>query len=90
MSAYNTVACQVTCPVCRKCGTFEVQFKFGDTWQYRYGVGDRLTWGGNDYGTRSPLVEVDGLGGPCPHCGSDYIDFIITVRDDIIMAVQSR
>ena len=30
-----------------------VQFKYGDTWQYDYEVGDVLKWGGNDIGVKN-------------------------------------
>ena len=39
----------------------KIQFKYGDTWQHEYSVGDILKWGGNDIGERdAKRVVVDG------------------------------
>ena len=49
----------------------EVQFKYGDTWQFDYGLGDELKWGGNDIGDRDfELVVVDGAA-DCPVCKTE-------------------
>lgn len=36
----------------------EVQFRYGDVWQYRYGIGDQIHRGGNDVGDPSETVAV--------------------------------
>jgi hypothetical protein len=48
-----------------------VQFKYGDTWQHKYELGDELRWGGNDVGRRTAgRVVVDGaLEGQPPVAG---------------------
>jgi hypothetical protein len=48
-----------------------VQFKYGNTWQLHYKVGEELQWGGNDVGEqgRSDVV-VDGIvETQCSNCG---------------------
>ena len=50
MSAYNTVVLpdEEKCPHCGAAIRRRVQFKYGDTWQHDYMIGDRIKWGGND------------------------------------------
>ena len=88
MSAFNTVETLTVCPVCAAEGRFEVQFKYGDTWQHHYQVGEPLRWGGNDVGVRgAALVVVDGIGGPCLNCGADFIESDVVIVDNIIESV---
>jgi hypothetical protein len=66
-----------------------VQFKYGDTWQYDYSVGDHLRWGGNDIGQPGAVeVVVAGIAEVCPVCGCDVEEeFEVWIRDDRIDAV---
>jgi hypothetical protein len=85
VSAFNTVSDNLCCPICGEVVPFEVQFKYGDTWQHAYRVGDRIRWGGNDYGTPSVgRVEVAGIGCRCPRCMADDLPFVIDVNDGVI------
>jgi len=62
MSAYNTVLTTLKCPSCEAENAVIVQFKFANTWQFQYRVGDALQWGGNDVGVQGALhVVVDGI-----------------------------
>ncbi len=89
MSAFNTLEVGARCPVCRKLGPFEVQFKYGDTWQHEYRVGDEIRWGGNDYGKRSAgTVRIEGVGGPCSNCSADDLSFAVTIVDNRIVSVE--
>ncbi len=89
MSAFNTVEGPVTCPKCGVAHDFEVQFKFGETWQHRYRVGDVLRWGGNDVGERgNKEVLVEGIGGPCPSCGTEFLDFDVLIVDNRVTEVR--
>jgi len=88
MSAFNVVQATVRCPVCGNEGGFSIQFKYGNTWQYTYSIGDSLRWGGNDIGRPGARrVVVEGIGGPCPHCGSDGLEFDVAVNLDRLVAV---
>jgi hypothetical protein len=74
MSAFNTVV-QPAEELCPRCGSLtqrRVQFKYGDTWQYEYAVGDRISWGGNDVGVPATLVKVLSYQEDCPVCGYDF------------------
>lgn len=89
MSAFNTVHAPVACPNCGAARDFEVQFKFGDTWQHRYRVGDVLRQGGNDVGDRGHKeVLVEGIGGPCPNCGTEFLDFDVLIVDNRVAEVR--
>ena len=61
MGAFNVVAFEWINPLTRENHSLRVQFKYGDTWQHEYKVGDTLKWGGNDVGDRrATRVVVDG------------------------------
>jgi hypothetical protein len=93
MSAYNEV---ISCEEdeCRRCGSKirrTLQFKYGDTWQHRYEIGDHIRWGGNDVGEPGhKVVVVEGYAHECPIC-SHVPDktYDITIRDDVIECVRS-
>jgi hypothetical protein len=90
MSAFNTVRVSAECPQCRSSVEVRVQFKYGDTWQHEYNVGDVLQWGGNDIGSPgSRQVVVDGEAEtPCANCGFDDMwEFYVFVECDKITKV---
>lgn len=91
MSAFNFLRARTACPVCGAPGDFEVQFKYGNTWQFTYSIGDELRWGGNDYGARTRgVVQLESIGGPCPHCAADDLPFVITVSGNRIEDVRPQ
>jgi hypothetical protein len=73
MSAYNTVVLprQTNCPHCGSGIRPRIQFKYGDTQQHDYSVGDRIKWGGNDIGKPARLVTALGYPEDCPVCGKE-------------------
>jgi|SRR5665213_794747 len=84
MSAYNTVELpnEEQCPNCGAAVRRRVQFKYGDTWQHHYDVGDVIRWGGNDIGAPGRLVRVLGYVESCPTCKADVDRNVeMTVRD---------
>lgn len=90
MSAFNVVTLDrdEICPNCTNSIRRRVQFKYGDTWQYDYLIGDRIRWGGNDVGKRAHKVKVLGQPEDCPVCdfeGPGVYDVIIC--DDVIKQV---
>ena len=88
MSAFNVLQTRVTCPSCTNVQQADIQFRYGDTWQHTYVVGDRLRWGGNDVGEDGfRLVLVDGAGPPCA-CGT-YLDCEIRITDGVISGIQT-
>ena len=90
MSAFNELICETECPHCGATGPFSVQFKYGDTWQDRYVPGEILRWGGNDIGTPGHRkVVLSGIGSePCESCGTEFVDFFITLESDRLVEVK--
>lgn len=93
MSAYNVLISKINCHHCGKSYNGKLQFKFGDTWQYTYKVGESIKWGGNDIG--KPLlgkVKVYGIleESSCPYCKKDVLinDFDVIIYDDKIIEVR--
>lgn len=79
MRAFNVLVEERSCPNCGVLVTLEIQFKYGDTSQYRYRIGDAVRWGGNDIGRDGfPLVVASGIA-ECPRCGVDT-DFDVWIR----------
>ena len=90
MSAYNTVVLpdEEKCPHCGAVIRRRVQFKYGDTWQHDYMIGDRIKWGGNDIGKPARLVTALGYPEDCPVCGHDLDGvFDVVIRDGVIKDV---
>lgn len=84
MTAFNTLQVRIACSRCGAPYRAEVQFRYGDTWQHVYAVGDRLSWGGNDVGVPGAgRVRVEGLAGPCPACGT-FVEVDIFIEQDVI------
>ncbi len=89
MSAYNTLTTQVICPSCKKKVQVQLQYKYGDSWQINYEVGQTIKWGGNDYGSPALKVIVDAISEDCPLCGFDDIgDFEILLKKDVIVEAK--
>jgi hypothetical protein len=92
MSTFNelVLATGAACPACGAPSEIVVQFRYGDTWQHRYQVGDQVRWGGNDVGQPGRhLVVVAGYPERCEVCGDDGTILDIYVRDDVIESVKS-
>jgi hypothetical protein len=66
-----------------------VQFKFGDTWETNYRLGDKLAWGGNDNGEPGKRrVVVHGVTGSCDTSGVLPEDWFIFIENDVIKSVE--
>jgi hypothetical protein len=84
MSSFNTLITDIACPSCRKICEVQIQFKFGNTWQLKYKVGDVITWGGNDIGSPDyDQVKVYGIieSSTCPFC----LERVIPEEYDILV-----
>lgn len=89
MGAFNLLKTETNCPQCGKHVRIEVQFKFGDLRQYEYRLGDKLllheseeTW------ASSRVVLAAGIGGPCPNCGADFLEFDVRVNQGVLEEVS--
>lgn len=89
MGAFNTVEISGTCSCCKEELNLEVQFKYGDTYQNSYKLGDVITWGGNDIGKpgRSKVI-VEGFA-LCPICDAE-LHYEVCLESDIIVVVKPR
>lgn len=91
MGAYNIVRVGFPCPSCGHVIPTAIQFKFGDTYQHEYAIGDELRWGGNDVGSKGMShVVVDGIAeSPCPDCGyAAEREFYVHVENDRLTRVE--
>ena len=89
MGAYNTVTILAKCKACGSTASVTVQFKFGETRQIDYVVGDRLRWGGNDIGRPGlSRVVVAGAGEDCTACGAEGGDYEVWIERDVIVRVD--
>lgn len=92
MGAFNTLITDITCCNCKSIFNLKLQFKFGDTWQLEYRIGDHIKWGGNNIGEPNlPKVIVYGIAesSTCLTCGythSDEYDFLI--KNDYIVQIN--
>lgn len=76
MSSFNILIAEITCPSCRKNCEVKIQFKYGNTWQLIYKLGDLITWGGNDIGNPNyDRIKVYGIieSPTCPFCMKSVI-----------------
>ena len=89
MSAFNRVLVGQPCPHCGAVVERAYQFKFGDTWQYDYRLGDRLRWGGNDRGTPGlSSAATECVPEACVRCGFDEdAVYVIRIENDLLVDV---
>ena len=93
MSAFNTLLAEVECSICHQKYEARVQFKFGDTWQHEYHIGEKIKWGGNDIGNPN-ISKVKAYGvleiNQCPICGkvNGYNEFDIIIENDRIIKIN--
>jgi len=91
VGTYNTLNIERQCPRCKKPDQASIQFKYGDTWQIKYHVGEMISWGGNDIGSaKYNKVTVYGVAqnDECKYCGMDLqIEFDIYIEGNRIQKV---
>jgi hypothetical protein len=89
VSAFNRVFVEQACPHCGAVIDRAYQFKYGDTWQYDYRLGDTLRWGGNDRGIRGlPSATTDGVPEQCISCGFDEdAVYVVRIENDVLVDV---
>jgi len=88
MGAYNILKINAKCENCNVLFMDNIQFKFGDTWQNEYLIGEKIKWGGADIGVPGlNKVKVYGVSESyrCQVCG--YLiarEYDIIIEKDII------
>lgn len=92
MGSYNILFTEVTCPNCGAKFKVQIQYKYGNTWQLHYKVGDTITWGGNDKGRPGlTKVKVYGIAESitCSDCGKNSIpeEYDVFINNDVITSI---
>jgi hypothetical protein len=92
MGTFNILKTNMQCVNCKDTFEISVQFRFSDTWQHEYSIGNELKWGGNDIGrTGNPIVEVYGIAANniCPHCKFvNQEEFDVIIKNNIIVRIM--
>ena len=92
MGSFNILITEIECSNCEVKSPVRIQFKFGNTWQLHYKIGDAITWGGNDIGNPN-LTNVKAYGIAestiCPSCNEDRIpeEYDVFIKDNVITGV---
>jgi hypothetical protein len=90
MGFFNELITNVECSNCGNSCEARIQFKFGDTSQLEYKIGDKLAWGGNDVG-RPNIKKVKVYGtlpdNECPICHYSNDEFDIYLEMDVLVKV---
>ena len=93
MSSFNTLNAAIQCSSSKSNYVGNIQFKFGNTWQLKYSIGQIVKWGGNDIG-ESNLAEVKVYGilelDECSICGgiNTNNEFDIFIEKDFIKELK--
>jgi len=93
MSSFNILTTEIECMNCGMKQLIRIQFKFGNTWQLSYKIGDTISWGGNDFGKPNlHRVKAYGIAEStiCSFCGENSIpeEYDVFITDDIITKVS--
>jgi hypothetical protein len=92
MGAFNTLITETICTNCQKQFQVRLQFKFGDTWQHIYHMGNALKWNGNDIGSPDlHKVRIYGIAenSICAYCGYENSEeFDIDVENNILIKIH--
>jgi len=92
MGLFNILNADVKCSNCDSQYRTKLQFKFGDTWQFEYNLGDTIKWGGNDKGIpNQPQVKVYGIveSRDCPLCGFvNAEEYEIVIQQNRIVSIS--
>lgn len=92
MSSYNILITESVCTNCGVKSPVRIQFKFGNTWQLQYRIGDTISWGGNDIGSPN-LTDVKAYGiaesTVCPSCNEDRIpeEYDVFIKNNVITGI---
>lgn len=94
MGAFNVVRVHWYNPLTNEVSDIDVQFKYGDTWQYEYEIGDVLKWGGNDIGQKNAKKAVvdgclDALIAP-PGVPEDFEVYIVNGKIENVIAATGQ
>jgi hypothetical protein len=93
MGSFNILYCIVNCPHCGHEQEARIQFKYGNTWQFKFQMGDDIKWGGNDIGNHH-IQSVMAYGiiesTLCIYCNEHNIpeEYDITIANNKIIGIR--
>ena len=92
MGSFNVLTTTVKCSNCKNIYQGRIQFRYGNTWQIEYRIGDKLEWGGNQIGNpNEKKVKAYGIleSELCPACGkvNKNNEFDILVENSVLVNV---
>jgi len=93
MGSYNTLITDIKCSNCNASFEGKIQFRYGNTVQLKYRIGDKVEWGGNQIGhPNERKVKVYGIleSEQCPVCGkeNENNEFDIFVENRVLVSVS--
>ncbi|MCE9522933.1 MAG: hypothetical protein K8S25_10945 [Alphaproteobacteria bacterium] len=91
MGFFNTLHAVVPCSKCGQSAKRDIQFKYGDSRMNEFEVGQFVGWNVNVRGQPWAGVALTaGTAGQCATCNADFLDYIIELRGDKLVAVWPR
>lgn len=92
MGFFNTLITETTCPNCGAKSEIRIQYKYGNTRQLHYSMGDGITWGGNDIGNPAlTKVKTYGIAESitCTFCNEESIpeEYDVFIIDNTITKI---
>jgi hypothetical protein len=89
MSAFNILITTQKCDSCGQINERPIQFKYGELWQYKYHIGDKLKWSvKNTEEPKHKEVVVYGISEKCPNCNAEGIEYEILILNGKIASVN--
>lgn len=91
MGLFNTIQIEMPCPAGGERDTFAIQFKYGETYQHEYELGQRIRWGHPKLNQGVPgyrKVQVDACGGDCRHCQVEFFNCAVVLEYGQIVSVE--
>ena len=87
MGLFNILRTKTECPLCKRVGIFEIQFKYGGTRLNEYVLGDKLKWDYNCEGEPNcKKVLVESISPKCSNCGVEHVEFDVIVKNDVLIS----
>jgi hypothetical protein len=91
MGSYNILIADIKCSNCNASYEGKIQFRYGNTVQLKYRIGDKVEWGGNQIGNPNERkVKVYGIleSEQCPVCANENKnnEFDIFIENGVLVS----
>jgi len=91
MGSYNILITDIQCPGCGKKNEAHIQFKYANTWQHKYRIGDALLWSNTRYDLGSASIRrVKAYGiiesTQCTFCNENILpeEYDVFIEDNVL------